>query len=423
MLGDELTARRESGFDVSRFEDEARVAVDAGGDPDPWLDRLEGALRIAGWPFDEPSSLDEILDLLPPATQARDVDDQAIGSRIHGAWLGRCAGCMLGKPVEGWTRAEIREYVELSGSYPIRDFIPLVADAPRHLPALKASWPETTRGRVDGVARDDDIDYTILGLHILETHGREFTADDVATELLDHLPFTQVFTAERAAYRNLVNGLRPPSTAAHRNPYREWIGALIRADIFGLVSPGDARAAALLAFRDASVSHTGNGIYAAMWAAGLIAECLVAADVEHAIRASMAQVPSGTRLSAVLTLVVERFEAGASWTDLMDEIDETHGHYSWVHAIPNAAVVAAAMLWSAGDHVTGVGLAVAAGRDTDSTAATVGAALGALGGPDRVSSALTAPLHDRIRSAIAGFDAVAISDLAQRTHALGIRSA
>lgn len=159
-----------------------------------------------------------------------------------------------------------------------------------------------------------------------------------------------------------------------------------------------------------------------MWAAALIAECLVAVDVEQAIRASMAQLPSGTRLSAALTLVVNRFEAGASWTDLMEEIDGTYGHYSWVHAIPNAAVIAASMLWSAGDHGKGVGLAVAAGRDTDSTAATVGAALGALGGSDRVSKVLTAPLHDRIRSAIVGFDGVSISDLAERTLLLGLRS-
>ena len=88
------------------------------------------------------------------------------------------------------------------------------------------------------MARDDDTDYTILGMHILEEHGFEFGPMDVAEEWLLHLPFFQVYTAERAAYRNLIHGLSPPETASYRNPYREWIGAQIRADMWGYVCSG-----------------------------------------------------------------------------------------------------------------------------------------------------------------------------------------
>ncbi|GAA3501272.1 hypothetical protein GCM10019016_083790 [Streptomyces prasinosporus] len=54
------------------------------------------------------------------------------------------------------------------------------------------------------------------------------------------------------------------------------IGALIRADVHGWVSPGAPRRAAALARKDAVLSHTGNGVYGAMWAAALVAAAFTA---------------------------------------------------------------------------------------------------------------------------------------------------
>ena len=85
---------------------------------------------------------------------------------------------------------------------------------------------------------------------------------------LDELPAGRTFTAERIAYRNLLSGLEPPLTARHRNPFREWIGALIRADVHGWTNPGDPAAAAEQAHRDATLTHTANGVYAAMFIGG-----------------------------------------------------------------------------------------------------------------------------------------------------------
>src|SRR5262249_24130013 len=180
------------------------------------------------------------------------LEDETGRDRAHAAWLGRCAGCVLGKPVEGWTRETIREYLELENAYPLVDYFPAATGNGFE---MRECWPTTTRGRIDSVARDDDIDYTIVGLHVLEEHGASIGPDDVGREWLDRLPFTRVYTAERAAYRNLLHGLKPPETATYRNPYREWIGAQIRADVWGYVSPGRPRQAARLAYRDATLSH------------------------------------------------------------------------------------------------------------------------------------------------------------------------
>lgn len=157
----------------------------------------------------------------------------SLDDRILGGWLGRIAGNMLGKPVEQgehWTREHIHRYLELTGALPLDDYIPALAPPdPRF--RLRPEWPQCTRGRIHGSARDDDVDYSILGLHLMETHGSSFTTEQVGELWLLRLPYLQTFTAERAAYRNLANGVRPPLAATVDNPYQEWIGALIRADV------------------------------------------------------------------------------------------------------------------------------------------------------------------------------------------------
>ena len=416
LVANELVQRRESGYEVAGLEAVVVAALADGSAPlGELLDRLEQAPRSAGWSYEEPSGWGEILAQLPEAapTPLR-LDAARLRDRLLGAWLGRCAGCILGKPVEGWTHVRIRRFLELAGAYPLLDYVPALEPAPEGL-ELRACWPETTRGRIRFAARDDDLDYTILGLHILETHGFGFGSQDVAAEWLEHLAYGLTYTAERVAYRNLVQGLGPPATATHRNPYREWIGAQIRGDIWGYVSPGDPRQAATLAFRDASVSHVANGIYGELWAAALIAACFVAPDVRSALVASLQHLPPRSRLAETLGHVLDLHVSGLDWPAAREVIEARYGHYSWVHTIPNAAVVAAGLLWGDGDFARTVGLVVQAGWDTDSNGATAGSAYGVLRGAAALPPAFTEPLGDLVHSAIAGYDKARISDLAERT--------
>jgi ADP-ribosylglycohydrolase len=421
MLSCELNQRRESGYDLAEVEPEARVALDGGSRDavEDALRRVEATVPRRDWAYEEPSDLIDIerVRTEPPTIPALSLDDGELRDRLMGAWLGRCAGCNLGKPVEGWSRARIRRYLDLTGAYPIDDYLPVLPDAPQDL-QLNACWTETTRGNIDAMARDDDIDYTILGLHVLEDHGLGFGSRDVASEWLDHLPFNQVYTAERVAYHNLVIGLRPPATATHRNPYREWIGAQIRADAWGYVCPGDPGAAARLAHRDASLSHTANGIYGEMWIAALIAVGFVCDDARTAIEDSLAFVPPRSRLTEAVGHVVELHAAEVGWDTARDAIEERYGHYSSVHTVNNAAIVAAALLWGAGDFTRTIGLAVEGGWDTDCNGATAGSVFGAMHGAGALPGRWVDPLNDLVRSAILGFDGSSVSDLAARTFRL-----
>jgi ADP-ribosylglycohydrolase len=410
MLADELVQRRESGYLVEPPDPAAVARADR-----PELERmiaaLEAAPRDPTWPYEEPEGGAALPAVDAPAVTP---DRATLRDRIVGAWLGRCAGCTLGKPVEIWPRAEIRRYLERTGDYPIADYLPADGPAPG-FPDLHPSWAASARGRIHETPRDDDIDYTILGLHVVETYGTEFTTADVAAEWLRRFPFAAVYTAERAAYRNLVLGLAPPRTATHVNPYREWIGAQIRVDAYAYVAAGDPARAARMACADASLSHTANGLYGAMWAAALIAAAFTAPAMSDALRTALAVIPPGSRLAEALRGVAALHADGLEWEAARDVLERRHGALSPVHAINNAAVVAAALLWGEGDFTRTIGLAVQGGWDTDCNGATAGSAFGAMHGAAALPERWTAPLGDRIRSALFGFDGMRISGLAERT--------
>ncbi|MGW4568850.1 ADP-ribosylglycohydrolase family protein [Streptomyces sp. NPDC004561] len=340
-----------------------------------------------------------------------------LADRVHGGWLGRIAGNMLGKPVEQgevWTRERIDGYLRRAEALPLTDYLPEPADA-ADAAALRPEWRDCVRGRIDGSCRDDDVDYAILGLHLLETHGFGFSTEDVGELWLLRLPYLQTFTAERAAYRNLANGLKPPVTATYDNPYQEWIGALIRADVHGWTSPGDPARAAALARRDAVLSHTGNGVYGAMWAAALVAAAFTAATVRDALDSALGVIPPGSRLARTVRRVTSLHEARLGWEDTLATMSTETAGLGWIHTVPNAAVLTAGLLYGDGDFTRTLALTVRGGLDTDSNGATAGSVAGVLTGASAIPDRWKTPLRDTVRSAVSGFDGARISDLAERT--------
>jgi len=415
LVADELAQRRESGYDVT-----SAAAAFERADPsddaamDAILATLTESSRLPGWSYEEPDGWQDILDTLPAATPTapRDLHDQ-----INGAWLGRISGNNVGKPIEEgvhWTVEHIRDYLERAGAYPLRDYVPLLDPMPAEF-ILRENWPETTKGRVNGAARDDDIDYAILALHLMETHGRGLRTEHVAEAWLNLLPYFQVYTAERAAYTNLIHAVPVAQVATTRNPYREWIGALIRGDAFGWANPGRPRDAMELAYRDATLSHTANGIYGELWAAALLSCAFSATTIREAFDASLDHVPPRSRLSEALHDVRDWHDEGLSWDTAIDRIRAKYGHYDWVHTVNNAAIIAAGLLWGEDDFAATVGLTVMGGWDTDSNGATAGAVAGVVLGAAALPGHLIEPLHDSTRSALFGFDNSRISDLAERT--------
>jgi ADP-ribosylglycohydrolase len=343
-----------------------------------------------------------------------------IADRVLGGWLGRIAGNMLGKPVEQgdlWTRDRIDRYLRQAAALPLTDYLPEPAVESDGF-ELRPEWRQCVRGRIHGSCRDDDVDYAILGLDLLETHGFSFSTEQVGDLWLARLPYLQTFTAERAAYRNLARGLKPPVTATYENPYQEWIGALIRADVYGWTSPGLPGRAASLARRDAVLSHTGNGVYGAMWAAALVSAAFTAPSVRDALETALGVIPASSRLSRTVRRVIALQETGMTWEDTLTTVSEETSGMGWIHTVPNAAVLTAGLLYGDGDFTRTITLTVRGGLDTDSNGATAGSVAGVLCGAEAIPPQWKDPLEDTVRSAVFGFDGVRISELASRTVAL-----
>ncbi|MBO0829681.1 MAG: ADP-ribosylglycohydrolase family protein, partial [Streptosporangiales bacterium] len=340
--------------------------------------------------------------------------------RLRGAWLGRAAGCLLGKPVEGVPRRGIRAILEATGRWPLAGYV--TADGLP--PDVAARWPwhpshtESLAENLDGMPEDDDLDFTMLALRVLERHGRDFTTADVARAWLEDVPAGRLFTAERVTYRNLLDGHPPDEAARVRNPFREWIGAQIRTDLYGWVCPGRPRDAARLAWRDARLSHTRNGVYGAMFVAAANATALVTDDVRTVLEQALGVVPPTSRLAKAVRSATALAEVGVEPEEALDALHAAYGHLHWVHVLNNVALVAYALAASGGDFATGVATAVTGGWDTDSDGATVGALLGAMAGERGIPSSWTAPLRDRVASCVPGCDGASLRSLADRTHAL-----
>jgi len=417
LVPHELEQLRDSGYQIGTLHRQALDAAVAGD-----LQRLAAIerqipamTRDPAWPYDEPDEVETLRALvtgLPVVPSGQDLTD-----RLEGAWVGRAVGNTMGKPVEGLTRTEVRAYLEGTGQWPQTGYLRFAESLPPGVTALHGSARVATLGNFTEVPRDDDLDWTILGLLVLEKYGTELTSQDIATEWLDRLPFTQTFTAERVAYRNLANGLQPPATATTANPYREWIGALIRGDAFGYVSPGDPGRAARLVLQDARISHVGNGTYGEMWAAAFVAAGLTATALSEAFDVALRVVPPRSRLAEALGEVRALRQQGAGAEEAVDWIDERLGHYNWVHTINNAAIIATGLLWG-NSFVEAIAITVGAGRDTDSTAATVGSVYGAVHGASAIPAELVGTTHRRIRSSVRDFDRVPIDELVERTVAL-----
>ncbi|MEV6970129.1 ADP-ribosylglycohydrolase family protein [Hamadaea sp. NPDC051192] len=341
--------------------------------------------------------------------------------RLHAAWVGRAAGCVLGKPVEKIPREGIREILQSSGQWPLTGYIAgdsVPDEVTRRWPWNRRSAPTSlaeplAAGVSDGMPEDDDLNYTLIALRLVERCGPGFTADDVAQAWLDELPGGRVFTAERIAYRNLLLGHTPPETALRGNPFREWIGAQIRTDLYGWIHPGRPDLAAECAYRDASVSHVRAGIYGAMWVAAMSSAALTADNIDDVLDAGESVVPPVSRFANAIMDGRDLATRGDSWEGVVDEIYARYGKRHWVHVLPNAALVAAALEYHGGDFAASVCAVVSAGCDTDSNGATVGAITAALAGT--VPDHWAAPLRDTLRTSIPGSDKVTFTELAERT--------
>lgn len=359
--------------------------------------------RIAApWADREPNALAAIRKLRPKGP--RKIADPTTGpdfiDRLRGAWLGRAAGCTLGVPVESWTLEDMEELAKLGNQpFPPIDYW---ATHPRqnvihhNVKRIK----DYLRGNITEVPVDDDLAYTQLGLLILERYGLGFTTSDVAAMWLKHIPLA--WTAEEVTLRNLRAGVVPEKAGRVNNPYQEWIGADIRSDPWGYACAGWPERAAELAYRDAFLSHRGNGVYGAMFFAATIAAAFVVDGPIAAICTGLTEIPRDCRLARDVRWALRTAPKLRTFRDARAAVDRRFKGMHHVHTNNNACLTIFGIALGRGDFTATIGSCVAMGCDNDCTAATAGSILGATIGIRAIPEHWWKPFGDRAATYLKG---------------------
>ena len=418
----------EEGKDIQKYEGlfTAAANMEAGELKDKLADVIYEVVTNApvreGYLYNEPDDLPSIRALrespLPEEKNPAPVGE-ALYDKVYGAWLGRIAGCLLGKTVEGIKTEELHPILKDSDNFPMHRYI-LSTDVTEER-AAATQYPIKSRcfaDKVEAMPVDDDTNYVVLAQVLIDQYGRDFTSDDVMRVWVDYQSKNAYCTAERVAYVNFVKGFRPPFSARYKNPYREWIGAQIRGDYFGYINPGSPEKAAEMAWRDASISHIKNGIYGEMFASAMIAEAAIQNDIEKIIIAGLNEIPKTSRLHEAISEIISDFKKGTSKESAFAGIHarwDEHNAHDWCHTISNAEIVAASLLYGGGDLGASICMAVETGFDTDCNGATVGSILGMRNGAWSIDEKWVKPFNDLLDTSIFGVGRVKLSEMARKT--------
>jgi len=443
LLRFEIIQRREEGCEVEGF---AERLADIGDDPaalNALYDELMALQVSPSFPYVEPTEWDEIqAERKPGAVQLEEAQhtEEQWRDKFLGAWLGRCAGCALGKPIEAWDfttgsggRAgweNVKLWFEEADAWPIQDYTPEFSRAREKYNLQLASYGmRSVRERIQYMETDDDIRYTVLGLLLLERKGRNWSSWDVGKLWHGHLAFAQVCTAETQAYRNFTQvtshyewsepqiwSEQKDWVRTYRNPYREWIGAQIRVDALAYGAAGNPELAAEFAWRDATFSHVKNGVYGAMFVAAMIAAAFVERDPVKLVETGLSVIPARSRLYQDIRQAMKIASSATDQIDLVSRIWDAFKHYDPIHTNNNAALVAASLIFAKGDFEKAITTSVLGGWDTDCNGATVGSIMGASLGASALPEHWTSKLNDTLYAEVTGFHPIKISECASRSY-------
>ncbi len=393
------------------------------------------------WRYAEPNGIQDIwAESNPDRNQGAiapiDINDSA--KRVESAFLGSVAGCMLGKPLEAMlTGDEIRSALEAMGDWPMSEYVS--NKVKEYVPRVHRSFPETAREFIDYVAPDDDINYTIMGMLILEEFGPDFTHDNVQDLWLKHLNFHTTFGPERTTLlRSGMESLDRFTLASFLekggvgqrdygdqrpghlnmfnnflNPGDELCGAAIRADAYGYACPGRPQDAANMAWKDASFTHSRTGIYGTMFIAAAIAAAQVVSDRMEIIDIALQYVPQKSRFYERVAACLTVIKDSDSWEEGYERINDKYGEYGHCRVYQESGMLINTLKF-AENIGHGICIQVSQGADTDSYGATAGSLLGAYFGPGYLEKRWLEPFNDDIHSGMAWFFERSLSNLALR---------
>lgn len=441
----EITQKMEEGAELVEKEWRQKLA---GIDPQDQakLQNLYAELQALEVPaecsFLEPYELDAIREQAPDAV---DLGNEPIGEKeffdkLHGGWIGRCCGCSLGRPFEtppytkhpeDRQRDSIQAWLKGANAWPLKNYVPCESAA--EMRGLNVVARDSTREAIRAQEADSNIDFLLVALYVLENYGLDFQTGRVAQTWARLLTFNQLPAAETQAFINTITHENFSRTlpffdgpgqinwediASRQNPFRESVNGRSRADVYGFLLPGDVVRAAELAWRDARLSHTKNGLYAAMFTAALIAASFRTREPRLLLQAALSQIPKDCRLAHAVGQMVKMRDKYLDWADCWDEMQIEYAGIDHRHAIPNTLILVMALLYGESNFETVLTTTVCSGLCPASNGATAGAIMGVQYGGRGIPSKWVRPLANTMKSHVKGHESGTISDGAGRCLAI-----
>ncbi len=124
------------------------------------------------------------------------LSESELYDKLYGGWVGRASGCLLGKPIEKYSRSIIKEILTVSKQWPLQDYISgekIPDEILQKYPWNKHSGKESLKENIEYMTEDDDLNYAMINLSIAEYFGLHFTTENVAETWLELLPDTIYF--------------------------------------------------------------------------------------------------------------------------------------------------------------------------------------------------------------------------------------
>lgn len=320
----------------------------------------------------------------PEYPEYRLPEPEALFRQVHGGWLGEIIGSAMGTAVEGFKSSRIWE---VFGE--ITDYV---------------KPPETL---------NDDITFELALLEAFREKGYDMTSDDIADKWVGYIPFA--YTAEEIALNYLRHGVYPPESGYVANPYREMIGAAMRAAVCGALAPGNPRLAARLAWKDGCISHHNNGILAEVFNAVIVSMAHVETDMQVILDKAIRMIPRDSEFYSVLEFACKACDQSRDYRRAWELCEEKYREYNWVHTYPNLAAEVVAIRFGGNSFQKAMTILMMAGQDNDCTGGPIGHAYGVLLGPDALDEKFVAPLGDQLDTYVRTMESQSITSLSRKT--------
>jgi len=186
--------------------------------------------------------------------------------KVEGCWLGKSIAGVIGAPFEAQ-----KIFEELK---------------PENL------WPKK-------IYPNDDLDIQIIWLEMMEEVGTNVTHEKLVEFWRDRCWYN--FAEYGYFLYNAQRGIDPPLSGHFNNSYfRESEGCPIRAEVWGMVAPGNSELAASYAKLDGTLDHIENSVYAEMFWAAANAQAFITDNLEEIINAGLSVIPEDCDITKIV---------------------------------------------------------------------------------------------------------------------------